>query len=270
MGRAHRTTLVMATTLALTACSSAAGPTRDASSAEDTASTSPSEEPPVAGRTPSRDATGDEDTSPGPQEAAGSEVAEQPTARVARIGPALRERMTASHRPGCPVPLRDLRYLRLPFVGFDGEERLGEMVVAARHAEDVVAVFQELFEARFPIRRMVLVDEYDGDDGASMAANNTSAYNCRTVAGTDRWSEHAFGAAVDINPVQNPYVQGSSYDPAEAAPYVEVPRGARARPEPGVIVAGDVVVRAFERIGWEWGGTWTSSKDYQHFSAGGG
>jgi poly-gamma-glutamate synthesis protein (capsule biosynthesis protein) len=172
-------------------------------------------------------------------------VAEQPTARVARIGPALRERMTASHRPGCPVPLRDLRY-------------------------HVVAVFQELFEARFPIRRMVLVDEYDGDDGASMAANNTSAYNCRTVAGTDRWSEHAFGAAVDINPVQNPYVQGSSYDPAEAAPYVEVPRGARARPEPGVIVAGDVVVRAFERIGWEWGGTWTSSKDYQHFSAGGG
>jgi poly-gamma-glutamate synthesis protein (capsule biosynthesis protein) len=178
--------------------------------------------------------------------------------------------MTASHRAGCPVPLSDLRYLRLPYVGFDGEVRRGEMVVAARHAEDVVQVFEQLFEARFPIRRMVLVDEYGGDDDRSMAANNTSAYNCRPVAGTDRWSEHAYGGAIDINPVQNPYVTGSSYVPEEGAAYVDVARGPGARPEPGVIVADGVVVRAFDRIGWEWGGTWTSSKDYQHFSAGGG
>jgi poly-gamma-glutamate synthesis protein (capsule biosynthesis protein) len=189
---------------------------------------------------------------------------------IDRITPAVRQRMTASHRPGCPVPLDRLRYVRVPYLGFDGQTHRGELVVAARHAEGVVAVFEELFEARFPIRRMVLVDEYGGDDNRSMAANNTSAYNCRTVAGTDRWSEHAFGAAIDINPVQNPYVQGSSYAPAEGAPYVDVARGPRARPDPGVIVAGGVVVRAFERIGWEWGGTWTSSKDYQHFSAGGG
>ena len=141
--------------------------------------------------------------------------------------------------------------------------------MARRHARDVVDVFRQLFEAAFPIRRMQLVDVYGADDDRSMAANNTSAYNCRRVAGTDRWSEHAYGGAVDINPVQNPYVRGTSFVPAEGARYVDVPRGADARPAPGVIVAGDVVVRTFARIGWEWGGTWQSSRDYQHFSASG-
>ena len=191
------------------------------------------------------------------------------TSRVSEITPALRRRMTASHGPGCPVAFTDLRHLELSFVGFDGRSRTGELVVARRHARDVVDVFRQLYEAGFPIRRMRLVDVYGADDDRSMAANNTSAYNCRRVAGTDRWSEHAYGAAVDINPVQNPYVRGSSFVPAAGARYVDVPRGADARPAPGVIVADDVVVRAFARIGWEWGGTWQSSRDYQHFSASG-
>jgi hypothetical protein len=250
--------VLLALSLALTACSSAP----------------PVEGPPDDGPTtsePARPSSGGAATpSPSPTQAPTTADARDEAATVQRIPPAVRARMSASHRPGCPVSLRDLRYLRLPHVGFDGEVRRGEMVVAARHADDVVQVFEELLEARFPIRRMVLVDEYDGDDDRSMAANNTSAFNCRPVAGTDRWSEHAYGAAIDINPVQNPYVQGSSYLPEEGAAYVDVPRGPRAQPDPGVIVADGVVVRAFERIGWEWGGTWTSSKDYQHFSAGGG
>ncbi|QIK66161.1 M15 family metallopeptidase [Nocardioides sp. HDW12B] len=192
------------------------------------------------------------------------------TARVSPITPALRERMSASHRPGCPVPLDRLRHLTLSYVGFDGRSRTGELVVAARHADDVVSVFERLYDARFPIQRMRLVDAYGADDARSMAANNTSAYNCRRVAGTDRWSEHAYGGAIDLNPVQNPYVQGAAFVPAEGAAYVDVPRGRGARAEPGVVVAGDVVDRAFASVGWEWGGRWRSSKDYQHFSASGG
>jgi hypothetical protein len=254
--------VLLALSLALTACSSAPPPvegTPDEPTASEPARPS-SDAPATPSPSPTR--------TPTPTRAEAD--ARDGVATVERISPAVRDRMRASHRPGCPVPLRNLRYLRLPFVDFDGAVRRGEMVVAARHADDVVQVFAELFEARFPIRRMVLVDEYGGDDDRSMAANNTSAFNCRPVAGTDRWSEHAFGGAIDINPVQNPYVRGSSYVPEEGAAYVDVPRGPRAQPDPGVIVADGVVVRAFERIGWEWGGTWTSSKDYQHFSAGGG
>ena len=142
--------------------------------------------------------------------------------------------------------------------------------MARRHARDVVEVFRELFEAGFPIRRMQLVDVYGGDDGRSMAANNTSAYNCRRVAGTDRWSEHAYGGAIDINPVAEPLRAGVVLR-ARRGRAVRRRAARRGRPpEPGVIVADDVVVRAFARIGWEWGGTWQSSRDYQHFSASGG
>ena len=156
------------------------------------------------------------------------------------------------------------------FLGFDGQPHQGEMVVHRRYARDVTEVFRTLYEARFPIERMELVDAYAGDDDASMAANNTSAYNCRNVAGTDRWSNHAFGGAIDINPVQNPYVQGDSVDPPAGQAYARLDRSAGADVPRGVVHDDDVVVRAFAGIGWEWGGDWTSAKDYQHFSAAGG
>ena len=138
------------------------------------------------------------------------------SASVRPIGPALRNRMRYSHGPGCPVPLEDLRYLRMSYVGFDG---------AAAHRRDgrppgprraVTGVFERLYDARWPIQRMRLVDDYRGDDDRSMAANNTSGYNCRRVAGSDSWSAHAYGAAIDINPVQNPYVTGTSVAPPAA------------------------------------------------------
>jgi hypothetical protein len=192
------------------------------------------------------------------------------SATVRRIGPALAQRMQDSHRAGCPVPLEDLRYLRLSHVDFQGRPRSGELVVHRDHARPVTEVFESLYEARWPIRRMRLVDEYSGDDDASMAADNTSAYNCRTVAGTDRWSDHAYGAAIDLNPVENPYVRDGSVSPPEGERFARLDRGADARVPPGVIRAEDVVVRAFARIGWEWGGDWVSAKDYQHFAAPGG
>jgi len=188
---------------------------------------------------------------------------------VSRIGPRLRERMAFSYRAGCPVGLRHLRYLRVRFVGFGGGARTGRIVVHASQAAAVVTVFRRLYAARWPLRRMRLVDHYQGDDDLSMAANNTSGFNCRRVAGADRWSEHSFGRAIDLNPVQNPYVTGSSVSPEEGRRYARVDRSADAPRRRGVIRAGDVVVRAFGRIGWEWGGTWIHSKDYQHFSASG-
>lgn len=184
---------------------------------------------------------------------------------VSPLGPAVRQRMLGvSHRPAaCPLGWDDLRLLRLSYVGYDGVDRVGRMVVAREVAQDVVGIFRDLHEARFPIRRMKLVDAYGGDDDRSMAADNTSAYNCRTVAGSDTLSDHAYGRAIDINPVRNPYVLSSGILPPSGRAYADVDRSPGADADPGVIVAGDVVVRAFTSRGWEWG---ASFADYQHFS----
>jgi hypothetical protein len=186
---------------------------------------------------------------------------------VRRIGPALAERMRgASHRPGCPVPLRDLRHLRMAYRDLDGRARTGEMVVHERWARGVTRAFGRLYDAGWPIARMRLVDDYGGDDGRSMAANNTSGYNCRPVAGQTEWSQHAYGAAIDLNPLQNPYVRPAAVEPPAGRRFAGVDRTTTAPAAPGVIKADDVVVTAFARLGWEWGGDWTSP-DYQHVAA---
>ncbi len=151
--------------------------------------------------------------------------------------------------------------------GFDGKPHTGELVVNKRWAEDLVGVFRTLYEARWPIAQMRLVDDYGGDDDASMAANNTSAFNCRTVAGSSNWSAHAYGNAIDLNPVQNPYLTGREARPPVAALLAHVHRGPLAEVPDGTIKADDVVVRAFAAIGWSWGGAWSTDKDFQHFSA---
>lgn len=188
-------------------------------------------------------------------------------ASVERITPFLRQRMLgSSHHAGCPVPWRGLRYLQLSYVGFDGGTHTGELVVAAPYARDVVVVFRKLYEARWPIRRMRLVDAYGGDDDRSMAADNTSGFNCRKVKGSQKWSDHAFGAAIDLNPVQNPYLTGSSVTPPGSRRFATLDRAAGALVPGGTIRSDDVVVRAFSAIGWEWGGSW-AEPDFQHFSA---
>ncbi len=174
----------------------------------------------------------------------------------------LAQRMEPSWRAGCPVPLSDLRYVLVDYWGFDGREHRGELVVHADWADEIAAVFNDLFDARYPFEQIVLIDEYDGDDRRSMAANNTSAFNCRFVSGTTRWSEHAYGRAIDINPVQNPYVRGTTVQPPAGVAYVD-----RNLDLPGMIHGGDSVTTAFDDIGWSWGGEWVNSKDYQHFSA---
>jgi poly-gamma-glutamate capsule biosynthesis protein CapA/YwtB (metallophosphatase superfamily) len=190
------------------------------------------------------------------------------TATIESVPSAVQQRMTgSSHDPArCPVELTDLRLLTMRYVGFDGRAHTGQMVVHHRHARGLVGVFRELYEARFPIRRMQLIDAYGGDDNRSMAADNSSAYNCRTVAGTSTFSDHAYGAAVDINPVENPYVTANGVLPAAGRRFVDVDRSRDAETARGVIVADDVAVRAFARIGWKWGGVW-NEPDYQHFYA---
>ena len=173
-------------------------------------------------------------------------------------------RMSDSWRPGCPVPIGDLRLLTLTHWGFDGKVHTGELVVHADVAGPVMDVFEALFVERFPIRRMELVDAYGADDDLSMAADNTSAFNCRSVTGTPGvWSEHSFGRAIDLNPIENPYISsGGTVLPPAGAAYTDRSRGAK-----GMILRGGAAVTAFASIGWEWGGDWTSPKDYQHFSA---
>jgi hypothetical protein len=184
-------------------------------------------------------------------------------ATISRIGPALRDRMTGKswHR-GCPVPLRNLRLIRLTYWGFDREAHAGYLVVKRGRARQMRTVMRTLYETRFPIRRMRLIDRYDASDRRSMNANNTSAFNCRFVSGTTRWSEHAYGRAIDINPIQNPYVSGGVASPAAGQAYVD-----RSRRRKGMIRGGGRVVRAFASVGWEWGGYWSSPRDYQHFSS---
>lgn len=170
----------------------------------------------------------------------------------------------SSWRPGCPVALKDLRVLRLTYHGFDREPHVGKLVVYRRWAHEVVRAFRRLYAARFPIRRMRLVDRYGADDQRSMAADNTSAFNCRWRAGVCcTWSQHAYGRAVDINPVENPFVWDGGFSPPAGEPYLD--RSNRRR---GMIYRRDVVWRAFRAIGWEWGGDW-SDPDYQHFSSNG-
>jgi hypothetical protein len=164
-------------------------------------------------------------------------------------------------KPGCPVQPADLRYVTVTFRGFDGGAHTGELIVAATVADDVAAVFGDLYAADFPIEEMRVVEPAEltapptGDD------NNTTAFVCRPAVGLTRWSAHALGLAVDVNPFQNPYSKGDLVLPELASAYLD-----RDRDLPGMIFDGGPVVAAFARIGWKWGGHWTSPVDRHHFS----
>lgn len=168
----------------------------------------------------------------------------------------------ASWQEGCPVALDDLRLVTVPHLDEGGQPRAGRLVVHRDHAAAVAAVFARLFALGFVIPSIRPAHEFGGDDDRMMRANNTSAFNCRAIAGTDTWSEHAWGHALDLNPLWNPYVRGERVDPPEGAAFL-----ARDPTRPGTITADGPVVAAFREIGWRWGGTWSRAKDYQHFSA---
>lgn len=187
-------------------------------------------------------------------------------AQVRALTPAERADMTPRvWRRGCPVPLEGLRHVSLPYIGFGGRARRGALVVNASVATEVVAAFRDLYRARVPIRRMRPIQAYGGDDFASIEADNTSAFNCRPATGSRNWSQHAYGLAIDINPIENPYVSGGRTSHRASAPYLD-----RSRVRPDMAVEGGALVRAFDARGWGWGGRWSGIKDYQHFSSSGG
>jgi D-alanyl-D-alanine carboxypeptidase len=169
--------------------------------------------------------------------------------------------------PGCPVGPDQLRMLQLSYWGFDGQPHVGTMVVNASVVSDVFKVFSRLFSEHFPIDRMQPEDAYNGSDPTSMSADNTSGFNCRdaVTTGPPQWSVHAYGEAIDVNTVQNPYLEGGTVMPAAGAPYLN-----RSDIRPGMAVPGGQLVEAFASVGWLWGGRWTASPDYQHFSKTGG
>jgi len=187
-------------------------------------------------------------------------------ATVSALSPELRAEMTGSSwHEELPCPSFDtLRLVSLPHWGFDGAIHRGELVVAAEVADAVELLFERLYLEQFPIARMVRVDAYGGDDDASMADNNTSAFNCREVTGGGALSRHSFGVAIDINPVQNPYVSDDVVLPAAGEDYAD-----RSLIRPGMITRPDPVTRTLLDIGWQWGGDWDDPTDYQHISTGG-
>jgi hypothetical protein len=156
--------------------------------------------------------------------------------------------MTAWHA-GCPVAISDLRFVSLTYWGFDGRPHDGHLVVNRDAVRPVVRAMRSLYDVRFPIRRMVLVDRYGADDKRSMAADNTSAFNCRLVEHSTSWSQHAYGRAIDINPLENPYIVGKQVLPPAGRAFMD-----RLLRRTGMIRAGDAVVRAFAAVGWRGAG----------------
>ena len=168
-------------------------------------------------------------------------------------------------KKGCPVAADDLSWIRLTFVGFDGQRHTGELLVNSSVASDLVAVFRQLYAARFPIEEMRITRADELDAPPTGDGNNTGAFACRPVRGETTFSQHAYGLAIDVNPFQNPYTKGDLVLPELASSYLD-----RGRVRPGMITPDGPVVRAFSSIGWTWGGTWHSLKDLQHFSQNGG
>ena len=181
-----------------------------------------------------------------------------------------------TYKENCPIPREDLRYLRVLHKDIDGRTLEGELVCHKMIAETLLVIFEELYRQGYPIEKIRLIDEYDAVDEPSMADNNSSAFNFRTISHTDIISKHGLGIAVDINPLYNPYIftvgpSGGSVsgfsggsdliiEPANGAPYAD-----REKVFAYKIEDGDLCLRLFKEHGFEWGGDWTHAKDYQHF-----
>jgi hypothetical protein len=165
---------------------------------------------------------------------------------------------------GCPVAPTDLAWVRLTFWGFDAQRHTGELLVHRTVADDVVGVFRTLYRTRFPQEQVVIVRSYDPDAPSTGDGNGTSSFVCRASTGASYFSQHAYGLAIDVNTFQNPYAKGDVVLPELASSYLR-----RDEVRPGMIVAAGPVIEAFARIGWEWGGHWNESLDFQHFSQNG-
>lgn len=182
------------------------------------------------------------------------------------VSPEIEKRITGKSYPeGCDYSLDNLRYVKVMYYNFNNEVESGELIVNKSIAKDIVDIFKELFDSKYQIEKIKLIDEYNASDDASMEDNNTSAFNYRFIDGTEIVSDHSYGLAIDINPLYNPYVRSDFDDrnilPVNASEYAD-----RTKEFKHKIEKGDVCYNAFISRGFLWGGDWNGETvDYQHF-----
>lgn len=188
---------------------------------------------------------------------------------VSTITPSVKQRMLKgnSWRKGCPVGLNDLRYLRVRHINFRGQELMGELIVHKDVSDEVTKIFEALYDAKYPVRNMKVVSDYRGNDWDSIEADNTSAFNCRKATGSQKWSKHSYGKAIDINPIENPYIARSGHVSHKASlVYSKRVHQNSTYADRALLLNHDKAVKVFKKYGWKWGGDWHGVKDYQHFS----
>lgn len=188
---------------------------------------------------------------------------------INKITPEVKKRMLKgnSWRKGCPVTLDDLRYIHVSYHDFNGKTRIGELVMHKDVSGDIVEIFRELYASGYPVKGMRLVSDFRGSDFQSIEADNTSAFNCRPATGSKKWSKHAYGRAIDINPIENPYISGNGHISHKASLKYRkrVHRNLSDSGDRAVLLKNDKATRIFKKHGWKWGGDWPLTKDYQHF-----
>lgn len=191
-------------------------------------------------------------------------------AKISPITSDIKERMTKgkSWKKSCPVGLENLRYIKIKHWNFKGNTSMGELIVHKKVAQSIVHIFEALYKIKYPIKQMRLVSDFQANDWQSIEADNTSALNCRTTTGnTKKWSKHAYGKALDINPIENPYVSRRGYISHKASLEYKKRKhkSSRGVADKAMILSSDLVVKIFKKHGWSWGGDWKTIKDYQHF-----
>jgi poly-gamma-glutamate synthesis protein (capsule biosynthesis protein) len=194
------------------------------------------------------------------------------TFKITKINVNIKQRMIEgnSWRKNCPVELKDLRYLQIAYIDFYGKSKIGEMIVHKDVVKDIRHIFEMLYINEYPIRKMQLISNYRGNDYQSIEADNTSAFNCRPVTGNkNKWSNHAYGKAIDINPIENPYIsRKGTTSHKKSLPYLpskRVYKNSSLAVDKAVLLKDSKVVNIFKKLGWQWGGDWRCIKDYQHF-----
>ena len=180
----------------------------------------------------------------------------------------IKQRMVTgnSWHKGCPVGIQDLRYLRIKYLNFEGETKLGEMIVHKEVANEVADIFEELYTINYPIHKMKLVSDYKGNDWQSIEGDNTSAFNCRNATGSVKWSKHSYGKAIDLNSIENPYISKTGRITHKASEqYRKRLHKYDTYADRAVLLKHDKATKIFKKYGWKWGGDWHGMKDYQHF-----
>ncbi len=190
-------------------------------------------------------------------------------ASISPITPEIKQRIIKgkSWRKGCPVLIKNLRYLQLAYKDFNDHTKVGEIIVHKDVASEVKQIFAELYAIGYPIRKMKLVSDYKGSDWQSIEADNTSAFNCRKATGSKNWSKHSYGKAIDLNSIENPYISRSGHISHKASQqYRKRIHQKHTAADKAVLLKHDRAVHIFKKYGWKWGGDWSGVKDYQHFS----